>query len=143
MIAISKNGFVDCIDKTKIHIDNIDKSWRVYLWESCDYLDSKFDETGVAACHSPMPYFYKVDEYGNFVKSRTSPVMGELHFVSKNWDIEVVSHECCHAMFAYLSSHGVFDYRTKMEVEEVYCYLLGDLTRKVYLWLYNKDTDYN
>ena len=130
-----------CVGKCKIHVDNVDKSWRVYLWKTFKDMEDQSvnDVSGARAYHKAFAYFLRSDENGDMIRSRTSPVMGELHFVSDNWNIEVVSHECCHAMFLCLASHGKYYCNADMEEEEKYCYLLGDLTRKVYLWLYEVD----
>lgn len=139
-----KKDFTNCVDKTKIRVDSIGKSWRVYLWKTHEDMEKQSvdDTSGAGAYHRSITYTIALDRNGELLKSNTAPVMGELHFVSNSWNVEVVSHECCHAMFLYLASHGKYDFHTSMEEEEKYCYLLGDLTLQVYRWLYDKDIYY-
>lgn len=137
-----------CMARTRVSPCGEDKSWRVYLWKTHDDFIAQTcqEEPECRACHCPMPYRSLVgfDENDQVVCAEISspPVLGELHFVSNDWNMETVSHECCHAMFHFLRTHGAFLESTEMEEEERYCYLLGDLVRNVYLWLYENDSEY-
>lgn len=135
----SNKDLSHCVARTRFVCLDGRQFWRVYLWKDNESLINNVGVTGdVRACHISMLYW----ENSTTGEKRTTPLMGELHFVSNDWNIEVVSHECCHAMFLYNESHNLKYEGPEKTVEEQLCYLQGDLCLRVYRWLVKVDKHY-
>ena len=130
-----KKDLTKCMARTKIEALGGGSFWRVYLWEDTESMILQSGIDGECrACHCSMQY------YENIITGAksTHPLMGEIHFIKDKWDVEVVSHECTHAMIHYNNSRNLKDESEYMTVEEQLCYLQGDLCNNVYKWLWQK-----
>jgi len=103
-----KKNLKNCIARTRVESYDGNKFWRVYVWKTSKDLCEQVlhdDDGGCYACHCPMEFYENVITGAK----RSHPVMGELHFVSGEWNIETVSHECCHAMMQFNEAHNLKD----------------------------------
>jgi len=130
--------------------------YTLYVWEDKKSMLAASDD-GVLCdafcCHSP----WRESISGAFRTRFVPPFRGELHFSVHNWNMEVVSHECSHASIALshqigLSPHNIFSGEGRLSEclscelldklvseptdEELFCYILGDMTQKVYRFLW-------
>jgi len=115
--------------------------WHVYLWRDREAFmagtignDEKTD-----GCHCSRPIL--VDpESGEMLPD---PKMGEVHFIARTWDMEVVAHELQHAMLhrlrALCPSYKAILERDEIEAEEVICYEFGRWFHGIYKWLWEVD----
>lgn len=88
-----------------------------------------------------MPTLIEICENGT-EKEVVFPKLGEIHFVSGKWDMEVVSHELMHAIIhcmRVLSPTATDVIEQVGESEEVICYLFGRWVDQVYRKLWESD----
>lgn len=117
----------------------LDVHWKVFLWPSRDMFHGKMaDGVGADGLHHPHPYRKHIVTR----KRRPMRVVGSIHFVRDKWDMEVVAHECLHAIAHYIRSTGknpLGDKCDNMKEEEELCYPFGRLVEEVYtkLWELN------
>jgi hypothetical protein len=124
--------------------------WNVYLWKTTKDLHQnadpfcnggKFDGDKVAlGCHCPAPILLDL-ESGELLPK---PKMGELHFISKKWDEEIITHELTHVLFHRLkmlcpNPLPILE-EDDMGREEIICRCHGRLFPIVYRWLWEIDT---
>lgn len=137
-MAVSKRGPILNSGLARgVKIPTLDRNchYRVYIWDDGKFAESNVDALVSAdACHVPMPYV----SLNGLVK--IPPVLGEIHFKKDKWDVEVVSHECVHAMFHYGRVRNLDDL-AGMSVEEQLCYFQGDLADKIYRWLWKTEKE--
>lgn len=127
--------------------------WKVLLWPDIQSFNTKVDIPGkplsldgnfiCSGMHHPHPY-YQDTETGEM---HSLKVIGIIHFVRDKWDMEVVAHECGHAMAHYIRATGknpLGDKRDNMEEEEELCYPFGRLVEEIYtkLWVLNPNPNW-
>jgi len=115
--------------------------WHVYLWDANEYM---WDFLGLPTerrtsdgYHKPQPY--RIDPVTG--QHNPAPHLGDIHFVRGKWDLEVVTHECLHAIAHYTASRGLVPLGSldsdMTKDEEPKCYLMGRLVDQIYreLWV--------
>lgn len=115
--------------------------WHVYLWHDRDALiantigmDDKTD-----GCHCSVPILVDPESGEPLPGAK----MGEIHFIARRWDMEVVAHELQHAIIHRLkflcpSYQSILD-RDEIEAEEEVCYEFGRWFAHIYRWLWSID----
>lgn len=118
--------------------------WKVFLWPDREtFRDKMADGQGADGLHHPHPY---CAEGLIFRKYTPLKVIGSIHFVRGKWDLEVVSHECLHAVSHYVRATGAkpLGHRSDdMEKEEALCHPFGRLVDEIYRKLWELDTPAN
>lgn len=114
--------------------------WNVFLWPECEPMWAHLndEERLCTGCHHPRPYYIDVETGARCPK----PLLGDIHFVKGRWDMEVVAHECLHAVSYFIEAKGTppfGDPKCGMQQEEVYCYAFGKLVDGVYRGLWDRD----
>ena len=119
--------------------------WKVFLWEDREtFHDKMTDGAGADGLHHP--HVYRSSGWPFFRKYMPLKVIGSIHFVRDKWDLEVVSHECLHAVSHYVRATGSkpLGHRSDdMEKEEALCYPFGKLVDEIYRKLWELDTPAN
>jgi len=113
--------------------------WHVFLWRdrAAMLMNTTQTDEHTQACHCSCPIL--VDpESGDLLPGSK---LGEVHFVTGDWDIEVVAHELQHALIQRLrclcpSPRSVVD---EIEAEEEVCYEFGRWFAHAYRWLWDVD----
>jgi hypothetical protein len=132
-----------CIGRGKLYIANTRFFWALYLWADFESLNAAIEKDGdkgeaLAFC-AHMPYWLRVNSDGTDGE-RTTPKLGELHFLKDKWSLEVVTHECRHTEITAHRVLGIVPYSIErgqdIEQEERACDYLGKLTDCVYCWLW-------
>ena len=120
--------------------------WKVKLWAALDdfwaHISAVDSAQMPSGLHAPRPY--RMDAATG--KHAPAPMMGTIHFVSDEWDMEVVAHECCHALSHYITatgSEGLGSLYMEMPEEEVLCYIHGKMISDIYRWLWEVDSPAN
>ena len=135
-----KKDLTHCISQCKITVGTCGRYYLAYLWDNRDAMhknasEDNFEEIGDGiCCHSQ--YVIKVGENG--VQRRFPRRIGEIHFLRKKWDMEVVSHECFHATNHICRIVGVKP-QEDIEQEEFAAYVQGELTNQAYRWLWDTE----
>ena len=118
--------------------------WKVFIWPDRETFHAKVRGADVCdGMHHPHPYCV---EGLIFRKYTPLKVIGAIHFVRGKWDLEVVSHECLHAVSHYVRATGSkpLGHRSDdMEKEEALCYPFGRLVDEIYSKLWELDTPAN
>lgn len=89
---------------------------------------------------STEPYLHKQNEDGEWSDVYPEKA-GTIIFLSRKWDESVVAHECAHAALALARREG-FLKRLQNHVdehEEKFCLYIGNITSKIYRWLWKVD----
>lgn len=117
----------------------LDVHWKVFLWPSREMFQGKMTDGALAdGLHCAHPYFKHMITR----KRRPMRVVGSIHFVRGKWDMEVVSHECLHAIAHYIRATGakpIGHWSDNMEKEEAVCYPFGKLVDEIYRKLWELD----
>lgn len=119
--------------------------WRVFLWGDhasmvANIDASEEDWSRAGAGHLPATILYRADGVDRQVHK---PQLGELHFISGVWNLEIVAHECTHALLHRLrygrlpSKEQVLD--GAFEHEESICYEHGAMISGIHKWLWEVD----
>ena len=119
--------------------------WKVFLWPDRETFHAKMTD-GVGADGLHHPHAYYSSGWPFFRKYTPLKVIGSIHFVRDKWDLEVVSHECLHAVSHYVRATGAepLGHRPgEMEKEEALCYPFGRLVDEIYRKLWELDTPAN
>lgn len=125
------------------YIDNDGHSWRIWLWKTQEDLKRWGDR--YASGRLPEQFNYAIGMHSpNYVLCDVPyQHLGELHFLLNNWTMDLVAHECLHALFHYIrgqvSDFARILYRCWMDDEEEICYLFGGLVDWAYRWLWKKN----
>lgn len=118
--------------------------WKVFIWPDRETFHAKVrGADAYDGMHHPHPYCV---EGLIFRKYTPLKVVGAIHFVRDKWDLEVVSHECLHAVSHYVRATGAkpLGHRSDdMEKEEALCYPFGRLVDEIYRKLWELDTPAN
>ena len=113
--------------------------WKVFLWPDRASFHSKIkDASGADGMHHPHPII--INRLTR--KRRPTRIIASIHFVRDKWDMEVVAHECMHAVAHYIRATGAKPLGHKsddMGQEEKCCYLFGKMVDSIYrqLWEMN------
>ena len=117
----------------------LDVHWKVFLWPNRELFHAKMtDSAGADGMHCAHPYFTHIVTR----KHRPMRVVGSIHFVRGKWDMEVVAHECLHAIAHYIRATGskaIGHWTDNMEKEEAICYPFGKLVDEIYRKLWELD----
>lgn len=122
--------YADILARTRMFIESSERFYEVYLWDDeialQKYLDDKKGgKTLGLTCNEPREAL------------RSKNKIGEIHFASGCWNMNIVAHECLHATFNIMRLLGL-DY-AQVENEERICYFHGELTQGVYRWLSSQE----
>ena len=112
--------------------------FNIYLWDTHkDFCyKTKYTEE-VGGCFHPEPVEELLDS-DEVIPSR--PKLGEIHLIKDKWDLEVVTHELCHALLLRLeilkpTFYDAIDYNDNISHEDI-CYEFGIWVETVYGWLW-------
>ncbi len=117
--------------------------YRGYLWQdqasmvdNIDFEDTSDNDSCYAACtHAPLATTFPKD---GPITVRAPRLLGELHFIRGKWNLEVVSHECLHALKNICLAMNIQFMLDNMH-EEKAAYIHGVMVKEVYAWLCHKD----
>ena len=116
----------------------------VFLWKTQRDMEANSYDAGINTSYAVVnnaPSILCIYEDGK-EEEIIRPKFGEIHFISKSWDVEVVSHECAHAIMQYLrmTKTSLADIVNQLnECEEDFCYLFGSIVYGIYKTLYDID----
>ncbi len=134
----------DLKSKYKIFCNDKYHYFHIFLWKT----QKAFDENTLdnipkesAACVNLAP---TIIEYSNKVeKEIIRPKLGEIHFISKKWSLEIIAHELCHALVQRLRMIKKPTLQQVIEQyedsEEEICYEFGSWVDMIYRLLYKDD----
>lgn len=116
--------------------------YRGYLWDSLEAMrlatkeeDESENKAIAVCCHEP---FIQVIYQNGKLENRCSRRLGEIHFVTNIWSMEIVTHECFHAATNVCKICNI-NPALNIKMEEFGAYVQGNLTGMVYSWLWNVD----
>lgn len=115
--------------------------WKVFLWPDRSTFHEKMTD-GIWADGLHHPHAYYRTGMLFWRKHKPLKVIGSIHFVRGKWDMEVVSHECLHAVSHYVRATGATplgDRADNMTAEEKLCYPFGKLVDEIYRKLWELD----
>lgn len=140
-----KKDLRNCISRNKLSIPRYDnvRFYDGFLWKEKDDLlqnsipDESMPDKGAGAACRHAPYFIQANQSGPAV-IKAPRKLGELHFISGIWNMEVVSHECFHATMHICE---LLNIQPAVDIiyEEMAAYIHGELVDATYRWLWNVD----
>lgn len=136
------------IARSKVLIDGLpNRYYSVFLWSDRAAMMAAFpndiqehDNTDAFCCHG-LIVFGQPNNQGP-VRIRTARRVGEIHFLTGKWDMEVVAHECFHATMHICEIMAVEPMR-HIEMQEIAAYLHGEMVDKIYRWLWQVESKNN
>lgn len=136
MGCVQDKDLTNCLEVSSVLIERGPHYYEVYLWKDLDSMRAASDEFNnkkdffAFCCHNP----YKEREVDDKWEREVEEKLGELHFVTKMWNFEIVSHEVEHAKTHACRMFGLDHIRDDKHEERV-AYLTGKMVSHVLLLL--------
>lgn len=141
MIKRNKD-LTNCLSQQKFPIFRwASRFYKGFLWRDHDsminnvILDDGGSDCRAVCTHASYVMMFPEDG-PNIIKAPR--YLGELHFVKRDWNLEVVSHECTHALLNICRAMNIHPF-LEIHYEEQAAYKLGVLVDNVYTWLWSID----
>lgn len=145
---VRKKNPDDYISKLRINSGLYKLYWNVYLFKDAHalYRNTRADDDSdeYLGLHRPMPY--SIDCATG--KPKPKPLIGEIHLIAGEWNLEIIAHELQHALFHLMRVTAGTDILHKdfddMPAEEVFCYIYGQMLDGLHsqLWKINPPYSY-
>lgn len=123
--------------------------FRVYLWKTAKAIHKAIDDPDESALGYFVPRPYPLHETVGLPVPK--PLLGEVHFISGFWNLEIVAHEMGHAFIhrlrvlppyapaAIAQEEISFTFSAIDNAEELVVYDLGHLVDSAFRWLLSVD----
>lgn len=130
--------------KCKLYCNDKRHYFHVFLWKDQESFDNNTlgNRPGESrGCVNLAPSI--IECIGDKEREIIRPKLGEIHFISNNWSLEIVAHELCHALVQRLrmlktpTIQQVINQENSSE--EDICYEFGAWVDKIYRFVWEND----